>query len=67
MKTGDDMKMTQEFMEAIHKELKRTGVVIELESGEGKFDIQGVGSDTITITMTIRSHAVLSFGNQKER
>ena len=36
MKTGDHMKMTQEFMKAIQEELKRTGVVIELESGEGK-------------------------------
>ena len=65
MKTGGHMKLTQEFMKAVQEELKRTGVAIELESGEGKFDIQGAGSDTITITVTIESHAVS--GNLKKR
>lgn len=64
MKTGACMKLTQEFMKAIVKELKRAAIAIELEGGEEKFSIQGVGSDTITITVTIESHAVVS-GDQK--
>ena len=55
MKTGNYMKLTPKFMKAVQEELKRTGVAIELESGEGKFDIQGAGSDTITITVTIEN------------
>ena len=39
MTTGDYMKLTQEFIEAVQKELKRAAVVIELEGGEGTFDI----------------------------
>ena len=43
MKTGGYMKFTQEFMKAVQKELKRAAVEIELEGGEGTFDIRGVG------------------------
>ena len=62
MKTGAHMKLTQEFVKAVQEELKRLGVTIELESGEGTFNIQGVGSNTIIVTVTIESHAVVSSG-----
>jgi len=39
VKTGGHMKLTQEFMKAVQEELKRLGVTIELESGEGTFNI----------------------------
>ena len=65
MKTGDYMKLTPEFMEAIVKELKRAAIAIELESGEGIFTIENIGDSKITITVTIESHAVVT-GNQKK-
>ena len=57
------MKLTPKFIKAIQKELKRAAIAIELEGGEGKFDIQGVGSDAITVIITIESHAVVSSGD----
>ena len=65
MKTGAHMKLTPKFMEAVQEELKRAAITIELEGGEGRFDVQGIGSDKITITVTIESHAVT--GNLKKR
>lgn len=64
MKTGGNMKLTPKFMEATVKELERAGITMKLEGGEGTFNVQGAGSDTITITVIIESHAVVS-GNQK--
>ena len=64
MKTGDHMKLTQEFMKATVKELERTGIIMKLEGGEGKFSIQDAGSDKIIITVTIESHAVT--GNMEQ-
>jgi len=58
VKTGDNMKLTPKFMKAVQKELERAAITIELESGEGTFNVQGIGSDKITITVTIESHAV---------
>ena len=55
------MELTQEFMKAVEKELKRAGIVMELEGGEGNFNIQNVGDTKITITATIESHAVEDF------
>jgi hypothetical protein len=48
-------------MKAVEKELKRAGIAVELEGGEGKFNIQNVGDTKITITATIESHAVEDF------
>ena len=51
-------------MKAVQEELERAAITIELESGEGTFNVQGAGSDKITITVTIESHAVT--GNMEQ-
>ena len=56
---GDSMELSQKFMKAVETELKRAGIAMELEGGEGKFDIQNIGDTKVTITVTIESHAVV--------
>ena len=52
------MELSQKFMKAVQTELKRAGVAMELEGGEGRFAIEGIDDSKITITVTIESHAI---------
>ena len=53
------MEFTREFMKAIQEELKRTGVTMELEGGEGTFDIQDIGDSKVTLTVIIESNTIV--------
>ena len=53
------MEFTREFMKAIQEELKRIGVTMELEGGEGTFNIQDIGDSKVTLTVIIESNTII--------
>jgi hypothetical protein len=53
------MEFTRKFMKAIQEELKRTGVTMELEGGEGTFNIQDIGDSKVTLTVIIESNTII--------